>query len=602
MSRRELIAALMSVPALSVYGAVRAFGASATPLRRRVRPGERGWPTADQWNALNRQVGGRLIQPLPVLAACQTAEHGASCADVRNQLRNPYFLGDHPAGTQVSGYLDAWDPHASVYAVAARTSADIAAAVNFAREHHLRLVVKGGGHSYQGTSNAPDSLLIWTRHMRSIVLHDSFVPRDCEGRVPARPAVSIDAGAMWMDVYDAVTTKAGRYVQGGGCATVGVPGLIQSGGFGSFSKRYGLAAASLLEAEVVTADGRTRTVNACRDADLFWALKGGGGGTFGVVSRVTLRIHDLPEWFGSASATIHATSDAAFVRLVSRFLEFYATALLNPHWGESVSIRPDNRLEISMVSQDVSKGEGESVWRSFFAWVEAAPNDYRYEEPPEIGVRSARTWWDAQTRRKQGSTSVVFDNRPDAEPAHAWWSGDQEQVSAFLHGYESLWLPATLLSAGQRSGLVAALVDASRHVPVSIHFNKGLAGAPAEAIRAAEETAMNPDVTTAFGLAIVAAGGAPHYRGLSAPFDLGAARRNARAVEQAAGELRRIVPAAGAYVSESSYFTRNWQTEYWGAHHVRLRAIKDKYDPAGLFYVHHGVGSDRWREGGFTPA
>ena len=84
--------------------------------------------------------------------------------------------------------------------------------------------------------------------------------------------------------------------------TVGVAGLIQSGGFGSFSKRYGMAAASLLEAEVVTADGEVRIANACTNPDLFWGLKGGGGGSLGVVTRLTLRTHELPPFFGGAFA------------------------------------------------------------------------------------------------------------------------------------------------------------------------------------------------------------------------------------------------------------------------------------------------------------
>src|SRR5208337_3981242 len=102
---------------------------------------------------------------------------------------------------------------------------------------------------------------------------------------------------------------AGAYVQGGGCTTVGVAGLIQSGGFGSFSKHYGTAAAGLLEAEVVTADGKIRIANACTNPDLFWALKGGGGGSFGVVSKLTLRVRDLPEFAGGANFTIKARSD-----------------------------------------------------------------------------------------------------------------------------------------------------------------------------------------------------------------------------------------------------------------------------------------------------
>src|SRR5581483_7481158 len=142
--------------------------------------------------------------------------------------------------------------------------------------------VKGGGHSYLGGSNAPDSLLVFTRPMNGIELHDAFVPTGTHAE-PVH-AVSVGAGCIWLHVYDAVTTHGGRYVQGGGCTTVGVAGLVQGGGFGSFSKKFGLAAASLLEAEVVTADGVRRIANACRHPDLFWALKGGGGGTFGIVT------------------------------------------------------------------------------------------------------------------------------------------------------------------------------------------------------------------------------------------------------------------------------------------------------------------------------
>ena len=117
-----------------------------------------------------------------------------------------------------------------------------------------------------------------------------------------------------MHVYNAVTTKDGRYVQGGGCGTVGVAGLVLGGGFGSYSKQYGTAAASLLEAEIVTADGMIRRANACTNADLFWALKGGGGGSFGAVTSLTLQTHELPDLFGVVNTTIHATSDAAMRR------------------------------------------------------------------------------------------------------------------------------------------------------------------------------------------------------------------------------------------------------------------------------------------------
>ena len=149
-------------------------------------------------------------------------------------------------------------------------------------------------------------------------------------------------------------------MQGGGCTDVGVAGLVQSGGFGSFSKGFGTAAAGLLEAEIVTADGVVRIANACINPDLFWALKGGGGGSFGVVTRLTLRTHELPELFGGAWGTIKARSDAAFRRLIARFVGFYADSLFNPHWGEQVTFGPDNTLNSRMVCQgldnDASRG------------------------------------------------------------------------------------------------------------------------------------------------------------------------------------------------------------------------------------------------------
>jgi FAD/FMN-containing dehydrogenase len=196
------------------------------------------------------------------------------------RLRNPYYLGDQPGLTQTSGWVDGWTSTPSVYAVAARETADVVAAVNFARANHLRLVVKGGGHSYQGTSSAPDSVLIWTRPMNRITVHDAFVGAGCKGTQAPQPAVTIEAGAIWMPVYEAVTTQAGRYVQGGGCTTVGVAGLIQSGGFGSFSKAYGLAAAGLLEAEIVTADGAVRIAMPVPTRTSSGASRAGGAGAW----------------------------------------------------------------------------------------------------------------------------------------------------------------------------------------------------------------------------------------------------------------------------------------------------------------------------------
>jgi FAD binding domain len=268
MNRRQL---LRGAAAVSVIATGCSSARDTVQPFRRVRPTDPSWPSEASWDRLRRAVGGRFIKVESPLAACRSASQATVCAQIFDQLKNPYHIGDHPALTQTAGWVDGWTSAPSVYAVAAAKTADVVAVVKFARDHRLRLVVKGGGHSYQGTSCSADSLLIWTRAMNGIVLHDAFVPQGCVETLTPQPAVTVGAGATWMDVYDAVTTRAGRYVQGGGCTTVGVAGLIQSGGFGSFSKNYGLAAAGLRGPEnsrntLGECSGQSRPVRSPRSA------------------------------------------------------------------------------------------------------------------------------------------------------------------------------------------------------------------------------------------------------------------------------------------------------------------------------------------------
>jgi FAD/FMN-containing dehydrogenase len=552
------------------------------------------------WDELNRAVGGRLIRVASPLEACAEAPSGEVCRETVHKLKNPYYLGDEPGLTQTLGWAGAWVSQPSVYAVSAETTADVVAAVNFASKHNLRLVVKGGGHSYQGTSNAPGSLLIWTRKMNAIALHDAFIAAGCEGRQEPAPAVTVEAGAMWGHAYDAVTTKAGRYVQGGGCLTVGVAGLVQSGGFGSFSKNYGLAAASLLEAEIVTTDGRISIANACANPNLFWAIRGGGGGSFGVVTRLTLRTHELPKTFGAVFAMIRAKSDAAYNRLIVRTMHFYRDGLHNPHWGEQIGLRPDNVLAVSMLFQGLEQQEAEAVWQPFFNELAAMPDDYSIAEAPQVLALPAQRLWDPEFLKAMPGIALA-DDRPGASPSNIFWAGDQGQAGQFLHGYDSAWLPASLLRGEAIERLADGLFAASRHWSLSLHFNKGLAGGSVDAIASARDTAMNPAVLDAFALVILGAEQPPAYPGIAGREpDLTAARRHADAIGRAMSEIRRIAPDSGSYVAESNFFNEAWRDAFWGSNYARLLAIKDEYDPSGLFFVHHGVGSERWSADGFT--
>ena len=348
--------------------------------------------------------------------------------------------------------------------------------------------------------------------MNAMTLHDAFVGAGCEGRAEPQPAVSVEPGAIWRQAYDAVTTKGGRYVQGGGCMTVGVAGLILGGGFGSFSKAYGMAGANLIEAEIVTADGEVKIANACSNPDLFWALKGGGGG-FGVVTRVTLRTHALPEYFGGVFVTVHATSDDAYRRLIAKALEFYARGSFqsslgrtDPHSGRASSqFRWSSRASIS--SRRRRRGSRSSIGSPLRRRISPSwrrPRSARCERgisgtrrfSPAFPVSSLPTI--GRARRRTTSSGPATSTRRER-------SGTPTSP------------PGCRLRCSKPTGAKASQMRCLRRRSirsVSLHCNKGLAGATAEAIAAAKDTATNPAVTEAFALLITGALGEPAYPGV----------------------------------------------------------------------------------------
>jgi FAD/FMN-containing dehydrogenase len=157
--------------------------------------------------------------------------------------------------------------------------ADVIEAMRFARQHDLLLSVRSGGHNVAGTALCDGGLTIDLSSMKGVLV-------DAKAR-----EVVVQPGATWGDV-DRETQLYGLAVPGGIVSTTGVPGLTLGGGFGWLSRKYGYTCDNLLEAELVTADGRVLRASATENTDLFWGLRGGGG-NFGVVTAFKFRLQSV---------------------------------------------------------------------------------------------------------------------------------------------------------------------------------------------------------------------------------------------------------------------------------------------------------------------
>lgn len=559
----------------------------------RCLPFQSCWPSKQQWDTLAKSLKGRLIQPSTPLDSCKLNENSKNCKLSITKVKNPFYLQAEPGRNESQGWYGAWDSKASVYAVEAANTNDIVKAVNFAREHNLRLVIKGAGHDYLGRSNAPDSLLIWTHNMRNVNYDNHFHPQNCP-KSKEYSAVTVGAGTRWLEAYDVVTNKHHEYVQGGGCTTVGAAGgFPQGGGFGSWSKEFGTGAAGIIQAEVVTADGKVVTANECQNQDLFWAIKGGGGGTFGVVTNLTLRTHKLPEHFGLMSGEISADSDAEYKLLITKFLSFYYSNLNNKNWGEQFAFRPNNKLTIAIVTQDLTQKQALDTWKSFKSWVKSQPNLHykvKYIDIPPTQIWSYDFW------HKNYPNMVVKNTGPDARKGEFWWASNTGEVFAYWYTYQSWYLPESLFNSKNIMKTADIFYKVSRLAPVSIQINKGLAGASKQAIELTKKTSMHPGVFDAGALAIMSySSDAPQ---VGKPKMTPEIKKRVDDIYKAMSMIQSLAPNAGTYANEADYFQKNWQKVFWGDNYSRLLNIKNKYDPQGLFYCHHCVGSEYWQEGG----
>lgn len=213
----------------------------------------------------------------------------------------------------------------SPYAVAVQNEKDVQAALAFAQANNIKVVIKNTGHEYLGRATAPDTLMIWTHQMKTLQYSDNFQPDNC-GSADKGPAIIMGAGAQARDVY-AFAKQNNKAITLGAYGSVGVGGgFAQGGGHGPLGPKYGLAVDNVRQYKIVTADGQFRSINQCNDPDLFFALRGGGGGVWGVVTEVAYVAHPqtpiIAARFNVSMTGLLPNKDQALTDFVEKMAEY----------------------------------------------------------------------------------------------------------------------------------------------------------------------------------------------------------------------------------------------------------------------------------------
>lgn len=310
----------------------------------RCFPGDDCWPSDHEWANFNKTLGGKLIATVPLGAPCHDSEFGPYDAERCETLRNIWAFPNTHFSTSSSVMAPFFanqscdifykDGSCNVgtyvkYAVAAADASDFQKTIQFTREHNIRLVIRNTGHDYFGKSTGAGALAIWTSNMK-----DSHVVDYASGHYKGK-AIKVGAGVHVSDAMEAAR-KENLIVVGGNCGSVGLAGgYTQGGGHGQLTSKFGLAADQVLEWEVVTGTGKLVTASKYENEDLYWALSGGGGGTYGAVVSMTSKLY--PE-IQAPAANLTFTAEGVSMDTFYEAVEDYVRAIPSMLDAQAASI------------------------------------------------------------------------------------------------------------------------------------------------------------------------------------------------------------------------------------------------------------------------
>ncbi|KAL4792159.1 hypothetical protein BDV19DRAFT_368985 [Aspergillus venezuelensis] len=534
-------------------------------------PGDAAWPSSGAWNALNRTVGGRLIATVPLPSVCHQSPFGTfnedACAAIKSEWLEDTTFINHPAEVMnpptqnyscvpftSSSQACTMGNYAS-YSINVTGADDVIAGVKFARENYVRLVIKNTGHDFSGKSTGAGALSLWTHNLNTTKIIENY-----EGAGYSGPAAKLGAGVISGQVYE-VIGAAGYRVMGGTCPTVGLAGGYTSGGGHSLlNGAYGMAADAVLEWEVITADGKHLTASQSENSDLYWALSGGGAGTYAVVLSMTTKVFaDGP--IGSGILMFNITANAT-----------------EDYWGAI-----------------------EDLWMFLPEFVDAGPNSWDFALTAAGFQAYAITVPDKNGTEVQSLLQPWLSSVSKRGIQYSFIPTDSDN---YLEYFSSRFGPG-IAGAGP-----ATVQLTSRLIPRAAMYNKTETKVIVDALRQVVE--LDPEASLGCHALNVANVEHPDNAVLPAwreaiatcnivtywDWDISEAEmweKKSLLVDTLIPGLEEATPGSGTYLNEiDAGWKGDWIVELYGENYDRLLDIKNKYDPQHVFYARTAIGSASW--------
>jgi FAD/FMN-containing dehydrogenase len=416
-------------------------------------------------------------------------------------------------------------------------AADVRQAILWARRHGIRIRARSGGHSYAGYSTVEDGLVIDVSALDGIAVNR-----------PAQRAV-IGPGALLIDVYERLA-NAGATIPAGSCPTVGLGGLALGGGVGFASRKLGTTADNILAVQIVTADGRVLSCDRTKNADLYWACRGGGGGNFGVVTSFRFRIHP--------------------VATASHFVLTWPWASMNDvveAWQRFAPHAPDDLFSICRLATGGTQPTVQSFGQFFGSETELTQLLAPLRDVPGGRLTTGTSTYLDLMKRWAGCRTIGFDEchlAPQGSLSRNRFAAKSDYVAKPLPaaGISTL---RTWLEQRQGKGGGAALLDAYGGA-----INRVAPGATAFVHR-----------RELFSIQYYAA--------------IADAADDAAALDWLRGFRAAMRPHASgrAYQNYIDPGLTDWEAAYYGSNYARLRRVKAKYDPDNVFRFRQSIRPQR---------